>query len=151
MDGELVLRERICRRKVTDGVEGTTADQRPAYATQYATRQRRCIALLLRQSFDVHTGDGLNLWIGALMSYGVPRLLAGRTGHRVFCRQACPPSLSISADTGATGAGVGVTRMPVEASAPSSRRSRHLYSMLNNSRRVAYVMPEDFHPITVIS
>ena len=29
----------------------------------YATRQKTMHALLLRQSLDVHTGDGLNLWI----------------------------------------------------------------------------------------
>lgn len=55
----------------------------------YATRQKTMHALLLRQSLDVHTGDGLNLWIpGARRAGGAAT--AGRTGHPCGRRQAVP-------------------------------------------------------------
>lgn len=78
-------------------------------------------ALLLRQSLDVHTGDGLNLWIPVRDEPAALRLLAEQ-GIRVAAGKPFLPSLRISAD--ATGADAGAvrawTRMPVEASASPS-------------------------------
>ena len=75
----------------------------------YATRQKTMHALLLRQSLDVHTGDGLNLWIPVRDEPAALRLLAER-GIRVAAGKPFLPSLRISADvTGAdAGAGAGV-------------------------------------------
>lgn len=88
----------------------------------YATRQKTMHALLLRQSLDVHTGDGLNLWIPVRDEPAALRLLAEQ-GIRVAAGKPFLPSLRISAD--ATGAERGGrcgrgTRMPVEASASPS-------------------------------
>ena len=75
----------------------------------YATRQKTMHALLLRQSLDVHTGDGLNLWIPVRDEPAALRLLAEQ-GIRVAAGKPFLPSLRISADaTGAdAGAGAGV-------------------------------------------
>lgn len=70
----------------------------------YATRQKTMHALLLRQSLDVHTGDGLNLWIPVRDEPAALRLLAEQ-GIRVAAGKPFLPSLRISAD--ATGADAG--------------------------------------------
>lgn len=73
----------------------------------YATRQKTMHALLLRQSLDVHTGDGLNLWIPVRDEPAALRLLAEQ-GIRVAAGKPFLPSLRISAD--ATGADAGSRR-----------------------------------------
>ena len=51
----------------------------------YATRQKTMHALLLRQSLDVHTGDGLNLWIPVRRSRR-----GGRCGRGRACQSRHP-------------------------------------------------------------
>ncbi|KAB6777286.1 aminotransferase class I/II-fold pyridoxal phosphate-dependent enzyme, partial [Bifidobacterium longum] len=60
----------------------------------YATRQKTMHALLLRQSLDVHTGDGLNLWIPVRDEPAALRLLAEQ-GIRVAAGKPFLPSLRI--------------------------------------------------------
>ena len=87
----------------------------------YATRQKTMHALLLRQSLDVHTGDGLNLWIPVRDEPAALRLLAEQ-GIRVAAGKPFLPSLRISADaTGAERGGPGAGR----GRACQSRHPRH--------------------------
>ena len=89
----------------------------------YATRQKTMHALLLRQSLDVHTGDGLNLWIPVRDEPAALRLLAEQ-GIRVAAGKPFLPSLRISADaTGAdAGAGAGVGAHPRHHRTAGSRQ-----------------------------
>lgn len=87
----------------------------------YATRQKTMHALLLRQSLDVHTGDGLNLWIPVRDEPAALRLLAEQAS--VCRRQAVPaePAYQRRRHREPTrGPGRAWTRMPVEASASPS-------------------------------
>ena len=66
-------------------------------------------ALLLRQSLDVHTGDGLNLWIPVRDEPAALRLLAEQASVWPPASRSCRACVSAADATGAdAGAGAGV-------------------------------------------
>jgi aspartate/methionine/tyrosine aminotransferase len=92
----------------------------------YATRQRTMNALLRRQGLDVHTGDGLNMWVPVRDDAAAAQLLA-ESNIRVAAGQPFRPRFCVAPGPGfssGSGSGSGSERPSSETPNPETLAER---------------------------